>query len=136
MSACLRGPNLYGQTIFRFRSNFAGRLPLAKGFLPQPWVSAIPACPSKHDREITPYYLASRTNVTTAHRNGIQTERHHSNIYSPYTLQKLKNPYIDTFVNKLGGESPKQLDFTAKIAQFQPHFLHPMQSQILHSKQS
>ena len=50
--------------------------------------------------------------------------------------KKMKNPYIDTFLNNLGGDSPKQLNFTAKIAQFQPHFLHLMPSQILHSKQS
>ena len=52
------------------------------------------------------------------------------------TLQKLKDPYIGTFVNELGDDSPKQPNFTAKIAQFQPHFLHLMQGQILHSKQS
>ena len=46
------------------------------------------------------------------------------------TLQKLKDPSIGTFVNEPGGDSPKQLNLTAKITQFQPHFLHLMQSQI------
>ena len=50
--------------------------------------------------------------------------------------KKLKDPYIGTFVNELRDDSPEQLNFTAKIAQFQPHFLHLMQSQIEHSKQS
>ena len=51
-------------------------------------------------------------------------------------LQKLKDSYIGTLVNEPGDDSPKQQNFSAKIAQFQPHFLHLMQSQSLHSKQS
>ena len=71
-------------------------------------------------------------------RTGMEYKR---NIITPTfthlsTLYELKNPYIDTFVNELGHDSPKQLTFTAIIAQLQPHFLDPVQSQILHSKQS
>ena len=79
---------------------------------------------------------------------GLQNECYHiaqewkykRNIITPtfahlITLQKLKDPYIGTFVNEPGDDSLKQLNFTAKIAQFQ-HILHLMQSQDLHLKQS
>ena len=51
-SACLRGPNLYGQTFsislkFCRKATIGLKLSRAKGVLPQLSESAIPACPSK-----------------------------------------------------------------------------------------
>ena len=89
--------------------------------------------PVQNGRKITPY-LASKTSVTAEHRNGIQTKRHHTNIYFPLYSPKIGRTLH--FVKEPGDDSPKQLSFKAKIAQFQPHFLHLMQSQVLHSKQS
>ena len=80
--------------------------------------------PVQNGRKITPY-LASKTSVTAEHRSGIQTKRHITNIYSP-----LYSPITGRslhFVKEPGDDSPKQLNFKAKIAQFQPHFLHQMQ---------
>ena len=140
-SACLRGPNLYGQTMFfDFAqilqvATFGLKVSRAKGFLSQPSESAIPACPSKM-AEKSPH-VGPRKRVLPQ-RTGMENKR---NVITPTftnlsTFQKLKDSYTGTFVKEPGDDSPKQLIFTAKIAQFQPHFLHLMQSQILHSKQS
>ena len=107
----------------------------AKGFLSQPSESAIPACPSKMAEKSL--HIGPRKRVLPQ-RTGMEYK---GNVITPTfthlsTHQKLKDPYIGTFVNEPGDNSPKQLNFTAKIAQFQLHFLHLMQSQILHSKQS
>ena len=91
--------------------------------------------PLQNGRKITHIWPRKRV---LPQRTGMEYKR---NVITPTfthlsTLQKLEGPYIGTFVNEPGDDSPKQLNFTAKIAQFQPHFLHLMQSQILHSKQS
>ena len=40
------------------------------------------------------------------------------------TLQKLEDLYIGTFVKEPGDDFPRQLNFKAKIARFQPYFPH------------
>ena len=89
--------------------------------------------PLQNGRKITPYLALKRV---LPQRTGMEYKRNviTSTFTHLSTLQKLKDPYIGTFVNEPGDDSPKQLNFTAKIAQFQPHFLHLMQSQILHSR--
>ena len=131
----------YGQTIF---FDFAQILQVgyhwpknisSKGIFLAAFGVCRTSMPLQNGRKITPY-LASTASATIARRNGIQTKRHHSTVSHLSTLQKLKDHYISNFVNEPGDDSLKQLNFTSKIAQFQPHFLHLMQRQILHSEQS
>ena len=96
-----------------------------------PYQHAPTKCPPNHPRfglENECYHSAQEWN-TKGHVNS-PTFSHLS------TLQKLKEPYLGTSVNEPWHDSLKQLIFATNSAQFQPHFLHLTQSQILHLKQS
>ena len=66
--------------------------------------------PLHNGRKITPY-LASKTSVTTAHRNGIQTKRRHSNIYSPKYSPKVERPLHRHFRERTWGRLPEATKF-------------------------
>ena len=104
----------------------------SKGILLQPSESAIPACHLQNGWKIAPY-LASKTSVTTAHRNGIQMKHHHSNIYSPYYSPYIERLIYRHFRERTWRRLPKATKFHSETAQFQLHSLYLMQSQILHS---
>ena len=91
--------------------------------------------PLQNGRKINPYYPRKRVSLQST---GMEYK---PNVITPIfthlcTLQKLEDLYIGTFMKEPRDDSPKQLNFKTKTAQFQPHFLHLMQSQVLHWKQS
>ena len=131
---------MHGQTIFSISlefcrwATFGLKTSRAKRFLSQPSESAISACPSKMAEKSSHVWPRKRV---LPQRTGIEYKRNviTLTLTNLSTLQKLKDLYIGTFVNEPGDDSPKQLNFTAKITQFQPHFLYLVQNQNLHSKQ-
>ena len=127
---------------FSISLKYCRRLPLVKnisrpkGFLSQPSESAMTTCLSKMAEKSHPVFGLENECYHIA-----QEWKYKRNVITPIfahlsTLQNLKDHYNGTFVNEPGDDSLKQLNFTWKIAQFQPYLLHLMQSQVLHSKQS
>ena len=73
------------------------------------------------------YYSAKEWNT-----NEMSSLQHLPTLVLP---EKNEKPLHRSFLEP-GDDTMKHLNFTAKIAQFQLHFLHLMQSQVLHSKHS
>ena len=103
---------IWENDIFRFRSNFAGwpKNVSSKEISLAAFGVRHTSMPLQNGRKITPY-LASKTSVTTAHRNGIQTKRHHSNIYSPKYSPKIERSLHRHFRERTWGRLPEATKF-------------------------
>ena len=71
------------------------------------------SAPLQNGRKITPY-LASKTNVTTEHRSGIETKRHHSNICSPLYSPKIGRSLHRHFCERTWRRLPEAIKFQSE----------------------
>ena len=69
--------------------------------------------PLQSGLKITPY-LASKMSVNAEHTNGIQTKRHHSNIYSPLYFPKIGRSLHRHFRERTWERLPEAIEFQSE----------------------